>query len=92
MGVMRFKGTKHNSLRLVELPLGKARRAVYGRLVDPGTGDVYEIRPREDVDGFGLVGGAFLRFNWTVSEIDLALVFMVSNAVSVDTSERGFVL
>jgi len=80
MGVMRFKGIKHDSLRLVELPLGKVRRKVYSRLIDSGATDVYEIRPREDVDGFALVGGAFWRFSWTMSVIDLVLVFMVSNA------------
>ncbi|MBO0695972.1 MAG: hypothetical protein J2P56_07705 [Verrucomicrobia bacterium] len=58
---MEFKGTRHNRLQVVELPLVKVRRGVKRRPVDPRAVDVYEVRPREDGDGFDLISDRLRR-------------------------------
>ena len=51
---MACKGTKQNSLRLMEVRSGKPRWVVNGRMADTAP-DSYEIRPRKDGDGFDLI-------------------------------------
>jgi hypothetical protein len=58
---MGYKGSKQNSLRLMEALLGKLRQGVSSRMVDSPAADVYEIRPRKDGDGFDLISDQLRR-------------------------------
>jgi hypothetical protein len=57
MGIMDRKQSK---LTLIEVVSGKLRRAAKARMLDAAP-DVYEIRPREDGDGFDLISDRFRR-------------------------------
>ena len=58
---MGYKGSKQNSLGLMEALLGKLRQGVSSRMVDSPAADVYEIRPRKDGDGFDLISDQLRR-------------------------------
>ena len=52
---MRSRSPEQNSFGLIRVPPDKLRRGTNGRKVDVPAKDVYEIRPREDGDGFDLI-------------------------------------
>jgi hypothetical protein len=58
---MGSKGTEQNSLSLIDVPPEKLRRGAKGRMVDAITTDVYEVRPREDGNGFDLISDQLRR-------------------------------
>jgi hypothetical protein len=58
---MGSKGTEQNSVSMIEVLPDKLRRRAIGRMVDAPTPDVYEIRPREDGDGFDLISDRLRR-------------------------------
>ena len=52
---MGSKGSEQNSISLIEVRPDKLRRGAKGRMADAPTLEVYEVRPREDGDGFDLI-------------------------------------
>jgi hypothetical protein len=58
---MKSKGTEQNWVGLIDVLSAKLRRAVNSGTADAPAPEVYEIRPREDGDGFDLISGRFQR-------------------------------
>ena len=58
---MHSNGTEQNKLGLVDVLSAKLRQAINSRITDARASEVYEIRPREDGEGFNLISGQFPR-------------------------------
>ena len=58
---MESKGTEQNKAGLIELLATKLRRATNSGMADALATGVYEIRRREDGDGFDLISGQLSR-------------------------------
>ena len=58
---MKSNGTEQNRVGLIDVLSTKLRRAANSRMTNAPTPEIYEIRPREDGNGFELISGQFRR-------------------------------